>query len=100
MFPNLRPDLPRPTGRPGPTHRHCHGQRHPWEQITGLEADNAALRERLADRDTTIAELTAFRTAAVSQLAVQHDEILRLRQQIAGRANIRILYPKPDNSHP
>ncbi|GAA3728531.1 hypothetical protein GCM10022225_07340 [Plantactinospora mayteni] len=31
-------------------------------QIARLKADNAALRERLADRDTTIAHLTALRT--------------------------------------
>jgi chromosome segregation ATPase len=70
------------------------------EQITRLKADNAALRERLAERDTTVAELTAFRTTALSQLAAQHEEILRLRQQIADCGNVHVLRSKPDDSRP
>ncbi len=70
-------------------------------QIARLKADNAALRERLADRDVMIAELTAFRTAAVSQLTAQHEEILRLRQQITHHGYLRVLHhPKPDISRP
>jgi hypothetical protein len=69
-------------------------------QIARLKADNAALRERLADRDTTIAELTAFRTMAVSQLAAQHEENLRLRQQITDHGNVRVLHPSPTNGRP
>jgi hypothetical protein len=66
-------------------------------RITRLKTDNAALRERLAHRDKTIAELTAFRTTAISQLAAQHEEILRLRQQITDHGNVRVMHPRPDN---
>jgi len=69
-------------------------------QIARLKADNAALRERLAERDTTIAQLTEFRTTAVSQIAAQHEEILRLRQQITDRGDVRVLHPRPDNGRP
>ena len=70
------------------------------EQIARLKSDNAALRERLADRDTTIAELTAFGTTAVYRLAAQHEEILRLRQQVTDRGDIRILYPMVSHGRP
>jgi hypothetical protein len=58
------------------------------------------LRERLTDRDTTIAALAVFRTTAVSQLAAQHEEILQLRRQLANRGNVRLLHPKVDNGQP
>jgi hypothetical protein len=48
-------------------------------QITRQKDQIKALRERLARRDTTIADLTSFRTAALSRIAAQHDEITRLR---------------------
>jgi len=44
-----------------------------------------------------VAELTALRTAVVSQLATQHEEILQLRQQINGWGNVRVLHPNADN---
>ncbi|WP_370382179.1 hypothetical protein [Catenulispora sp. GAS73] len=49
-------------------------------QIQRLKAENAGLRRRIADRDETIAEFTAFKTTAISRLAAQHDEIERLRR--------------------
>lgn len=69
-------------------------------QIARLKAEVAALRERIADRDATIAELTAFRITAVSRLAAQHDEILRLRQRITNHANVHVLRPRPDHDTP
>ncbi|MER7009592.1 hypothetical protein ABT297_42025 [Dactylosporangium sp. NPDC000555] len=48
-------------------------------QIARLKAENTALRQRLTERDETIAELAAFKTEALSRLAAQHDEIARLR---------------------
>jgi hypothetical protein len=59
-------------------------------QITRLKAENTALRQRLTERDETIAELTAFRTEALSRLAAQHDEITRLRTA-SPAANVRRL---------
>ncbi|MFJ4770860.1 hypothetical protein ACIP88_17395 [Streptomyces uncialis] len=49
-------------------------------QIERLKTENAALRTRIAARDEKLAELTAFRTLAVSRLTAQHDEIERLRR--------------------
>jgi len=66
-------------------------------QIARLKAEVTTLRDRLAERDATIAELTAFRTTTVSRLAAQHDEILRLRHQIANYGNVHVLRPKPDH---
>jgi hypothetical protein len=64
-------------------------------QITRLKADVAVLKQRLADRDIELAELTQFRTRAISRLAAQHDEILRLRDQLARYGNVRILPRTP-----
>ena len=47
-------------------------------QIERLKAKVAELKERLAQRDETVAELTTFKELAVSRLAAQHDEIVRL----------------------
>jgi hypothetical protein len=41
-----------------------------------------------------------FRIAAISQLAAQHEEILRLRQQITDRSNVRVLHPEPTTTWP
>jgi CBS-domain-containing membrane protein len=58
-------------------------------QIERLKAKGTELRERLAQRDETVAELTAFKERAVSRLAAQHDEIVRLREQAAAVGNVR-----------
>ncbi|MGA5420552.1 hypothetical protein [Streptomyces lavendulocolor] len=47
-------------------------------QIERLKAQNAELKDRVADRDKTVQELTAFKKLALSRLAAQHDEIRRL----------------------
>lgn len=61
-------------------------------QIERLKAENEALRARVADREATIAELTEFKTTAVSRLAAQHDEVLRLRKLVHDRPdNVRVL---------
>ncbi|MFE6163152.1 hypothetical protein ACFQ7F_30040 [Streptomyces sp. NPDC056486] len=60
-------------------------------QIDRLKAKVTELKERLAQRDETIAELTTFKELALSRLAAQHDEIVRLRQQAAALSNIRRL---------
>ena len=62
-------------------------------QITRQKEEIHALRERIARHYTTIAELTSFRTAALSRIAAQHDEITRLRRDTTP-ASIRRL-PTP-----
>jgi chromosome segregation ATPase len=69
-------------------------------QITRLKTEVASLRQQLADRDTTIAEAADFRTTAVSRLAAQHEEIQRLRAQIANHGNVRVLHRAPADSSP
>ncbi|MEE1759215.1 hypothetical protein PUR53_09055 [Streptomyces sp. SP18BB07] len=48
-------------------------------QITRLKAENTKLRERLAQSEQMIGELTDFRTQALARLAAQHEEIVHLR---------------------
>ncbi|MDT0347496.1 MULTISPECIES: hypothetical protein [Streptomyces] len=60
-------------------------------QIERLKAQVAEFKERLAQRDETIAELTTFKELAVSRLAAQHDEIVRLREQAVALGNVRRL---------
>ena len=60
-------------------------------RIDRLQAQIAQLTTRVADRDREIGDLTAFRNEAVSRLAAQHDEILRLRQQVTQAAQVRRL---------
>ena len=50
-------------------------------QITRLKDEITRLKERLAQSDATITELTGFRSQALARLAAQHDEITRLRQE-------------------
>ncbi|KAA2262855.1 hypothetical protein F0L68_11575 [Solihabitans fulvus] len=60
-------------------------------QITGLKSEIQALAQRLAARDTTIAELTEFQAQALSRLAAQHDELQGLRAEAAHPSNLRPL---------
>lgn len=60
-------------------------------QVARLKAENTRLRERLADQETSIAELNAFKTQAISRLAAQHAETERLR--LHQHANVRELHP-------
>ena len=65
-------------------------------QIERLKAENAALRARVADREASVAQLTEFKTTAISRLAAQHEEILGLRKLVRDRSdNIRVL-PSPN----
>lgn len=71
-------------------------------QLARLKDENATLRQRVADRDTTIAGLRDFRDQALARLAAQHDEINRLRQQTRPAARIRRLpapAPTPREQH-
>ncbi|MET7622629.1 hypothetical protein [Streptomyces sp. NPDC005408] len=62
-------------------------------QITRLKAQNAKLKERLAQSERTIDELTGFRTQALARLAAQHEEIIRLREAAAGTTRVSRLPP-------
>ncbi|MGA5135288.1 hypothetical protein ACPCTO_36500 [Streptomyces olivoreticuli] len=63
-------------------------------QIDRLKMENAKLRERLAQSEQTINELTGFRTQALARLAAQHEEIVRLREAVAGTSRVSCL-PAP-----
>jgi chromosome segregation ATPase len=60
-------------------------------QITRLKDDIQTLRQRLASREASIAELTEFKAKALSRLAAQHDELQQLRADAAQPGNIRHL---------
>ncbi len=60
-------------------------------QITRLKDDIHTLRQRLASREASIAELTEFKAQALSRLAAQHDELQQLRADTAQPGNIRHL---------
>lgn len=62
-------------------------------QIDRLKKDNAELKERVATRDAALTELTEFKTLALSRLAAQHDELQRLRRQLATGGNVHALAP-------
>jgi len=63
-------------------------------QIARLKAENTKLRERLAQSEQTIEELSDFRTQALARLAAQHEEIVRLREAAAGTSRVSRL-PAP-----
>lgn len=70
-------------------------------QVTRLKDNIKELRQRLADRDAVIGELTEFKTRALSRLAAQHDELQRLPAQAARPGNLRVLpAPSPAPSPP
>jgi hypothetical protein len=65
-------------------------------QAARLKDEVARLKERLVRSDATVSELTAFRDQALARLAVQHNEITRLRQEVRLAAGIRRL-PAPSH---
>ncbi|MFH8636068.1 hypothetical protein [Streptomyces goshikiensis] len=48
-------------------------------------------KKRITARDEQLADLTEFKALAISRLVAQHDEIERLRTQIAVVGNVRAL---------
>jgi hypothetical protein len=60
-------------------------------QIIRLKDDNDKLRQRVTGREQEIADLSAFKTTALSRLAAQHQEITTLRAALFSRANVRTL---------
>jgi hypothetical protein len=59
-------------------------------QIVRLKDENAHLRRKLTERDLEVSDLSEFKTLAVSRLAAQHAEILRLREALATAG---VVYP-------
>lgn len=57
-------------------------------QIERLKADLDSLRTRLVQANTTIDQLSDFRTRALARLAAQHEEILRLRGTADPNTNV------------
>ncbi|MFE9322511.1 hypothetical protein ACIHDR_24370 [Nocardia sp. NPDC052278] len=55
-------------------------------RIARLEEVIEKLRARIIEQDNVIAEHTSFWIQAVSQLAAEHDEIVRLRAALADDA--------------
>jgi len=65
-------------------------------QISRLKDDNARLRGRLHEREQQVAELTDFKTFALSRLHAQHTEITRLRAALTRDQNVRLLASAPE----
>lgn len=57
-------------------------------QITRLKDENARLKARLSELTQQVVELKADQTSAISQLAAQHEELLRLRHGTADRTKV------------
>ncbi len=71
-------------------------------QVARLKDETVRLKERLAQSGAAISELAGFRDQALARLAVQHDEITRLRQGVQLAARIRRLptpAPSPKEQH-
>ncbi|MDF2271898.1 hypothetical protein P2Q00_41730 [Streptomyces coacervatus] len=62
-------------------------------QIERLKEANATLKTRLEQRDAELETLKDFKRRALSQIAAQHLEIERLREQSAGLGNVRRIPP-------
>ena len=60
-------------------------------QISRLNDEVVALKQRLAQASSTIEEFTDFRTQALARLAAQHDEIAHLRGAAAAAGQVRRL---------
>lgn len=69
-------------------------------QIIRLKTEIAALKARLARRDQTITDLSAFKTEAVARLAAQHEEIHRLRRQADQATRVHRLPASPQTTGP
>jgi hypothetical protein len=69
-------------------------------QAARLKDEIARLKGRLSESDTTISELTGFRSRALARLAAQHNEITRLRREVRLAAGVhRLPAPLPEEQH-
>lgn len=60
-------------------------------QIDRLKTQNNKLKQRLAQAEQTIEELTDFRKQALARLAAQHEEITLMRQRADRDVQVRRL---------
>ena len=60
-------------------------------QIARMKNEIDTLKQRLTRRDQSIVELGDLKAEALSRLAAQHDQILRLRREADGTAHVRRL---------
>ncbi|TXI51960.1 hypothetical protein [Mycolicibacterium mageritense] len=60
-------------------------------QIRRLKDEVVKLRQWLAERDADIVTHKQFHQSAISRLAAQHDEIVRLRNALADHNSVRDL---------
>jgi hypothetical protein len=60
-------------------------------QIARLKNEIDTLKQGIARRDQTIAELADVKAVALSRLAAQHDEITRLRREVGSTSPVRRL---------
>jgi len=67
-------------------------------QVDRLKHHNEKQAEHIAANSATIAEMTAFKTLAISRLAAQHDEIERLRASATRPNNLLRLPPRNPGS--
>ncbi|WP_158894596.1 hypothetical protein [Amycolatopsis anabasis] len=67
-------------------------------QIDRLKQRVHQLEQRLSTLEQENADLTVFRTQAVSRLAAQHEEITRLRAAVASASNVRDLNSARDRA--
>ncbi|MER6046412.1 hypothetical protein ABT168_02840 [Streptomyces sp. NPDC001793] len=58
------------------------------DRIARLKEEITKLRERLARSEQEVDELTDFRGQALARLAAQHEEIVRLRESVAGTSRV------------
>ncbi|MCX5238984.1 hypothetical protein OG824_27670 [Streptomyces prunicolor] len=66
-------------------------------QVDRLKQQVDELKKRITARDEQLAELSEFRVVAISRLAAQHDEIERLRTQVAKRSSLYTVPSAPDH---
>ncbi|MFI6396371.1 hypothetical protein [Nonomuraea sp. NPDC050540] len=67
-------------------------------QLERLKDEVGRLKDRVTARDATIAELTGFKTLAVSRLAAQHEEIERLRKLVGSAVVVRAVTDNPSRT--
>ncbi|RSN60543.1 hypothetical protein DMH01_14650 [Amycolatopsis sp. WAC 04182] len=60
-------------------------------QITRLKDENVRLKARLSELTQQVVELKAEQTSAISQLAAQHEELLRLRPGVRPRMSTALV---------
>ena len=64
-------------------------------QIERLQREIATLRGRLSSKQTEIDQLSTFRHTALSRIAAQHEEILRLRTAASPANHLTALPTRP-----